>query len=508
MKIFKKKKVQIFMATMIVLSLCLSACGKGATTNSTNTANKETEVKKVKPNLELVEEKELSTVAENKIPDVTKEKWTFGLDATKPLVSPDGKHMLIIEKDKMIWYDVEAKKEKWKIATYGNINDYIISDNKLYMSEKYSNKKPKKEGNVVCLDLDNGKEIWKYNVQQDLGKVVEKYKPKEANFSIFCNINMIGDKGKLYVIASTSWKKDKEPEKCEILMCLDKDGKKLWQTEEAGYPGILSMSKMEILDGKLITGNYSYDDEKYGPAAIRAFDTNTGKEVWKFDIKHDDEMAYSKSTNVAIGIVGDKIVGISNYGKVYVVDSNGKKVNEFNAFKPEKYKDIVLCTNAYSSSIEFGKNEIIITPKKTVVKGASSYNSKSPAQHPDAEMIKVFDLEGNLKWKFRMGGSVTNTVLKGDYLILGTSHNQDTMDYNYCGVYAFDISKDGKGKEIDVNDKDVVDKYIGYYKTDGAIIYSCLGVSDDGKVIGAITWPTRVGTEKHGKHSLYILKLN
>lgn len=508
MKLLKTKKTNMLVVLMLVTSLIMSACGKNAVQTNSNSASKETEVTKVKPNLELIGEQALSSVQENNIPDVTKEKWSFGLESSKPIVSPDGKNVLVVEKDKMAWYEIESKTKKWEVATYGGIDSYVVSNDKIYMSEKYAYKKEKKEGNVICLDVNTGKQIWKYNVQNDLAPVVKKYKDEKAKMSICCNIQMIGNKDNLYVVASTSWETGKEKNKSEILIALDKQGEKLWQTESHGYPGMISMSKMGLVDGKIVMGNYSYADKTNGSASVKAFDVKTGKEAWKFEIKNDPEMAYTKATNVAVGVVGDKVIAAANYGKIYVLDSKGNKVKEFDAFKPEKYNDIVLCTNVYNSSIEFGKNEIIVAPNKTTVKDASNYNGKLPAQHSDVGAIKVFDLNGNLKWKFRIGGSVTNIAMKGNYLFLATSHNQDTMDYKYCGVYAFDVSKDGKGTEIDVNSKDAVEKYIGYYGTDGAVIYNSLGVSDDGKVVCSTTWPTKVGTEKHGKHALYMLKLN
>ncbi len=512
MQLLNKRKVRVFIVLMFIFSLCMTACSnqknkRDSSTEGETKVIKVTESEKTKPNLELVEEIELGNVSENKIPDVTAEKWSFGIESTKPIVSPDGKYVLIIEEEKMVWYDIENKKKEWEVATYGDINDYIVKNDRIYMSEKYSYKKEKSEGNIICIDTNDGKEIWKYNIQDVLGPVVKKYMPKDAQIGIFCNIHMIGHEDKLYALGNTSWETEENKDKCEILICLDEEGQQIWQTEEHGYPGIISMSRMAVVDGKLITGNYSYNDEIYGPASARAFDIKTGKEVWRYDIPHDSEMAYNDATNVAIGAVGDKVIAIASYGKVYILDSNGKKVNEFNAFEPEKHEDIVLCTNVYNSSTEFGENEIIVTPTKTVVKGTSSYNNEVPAQHSDVGMIKVFDLDGKLKWKFRIGGSVSGTFIKGNNMILSTSHNQDTNNYDYCGVYVFDISKDGQGKELDIDDKDIVEKYIGYYKTDGAIIYSSMGVSDDGKIVCAITWPTRVKTEKHGKHSMYIMKI-
>jgi len=116
----------------------------------------------------------------------------------------------------------------------------------------------------------------------------------------------------------------------------------------------------------------------------------------------------------------------------------------------------------------------------------------------------VFDLNGKLQWKFKLGGSVSGMVVKGNNLLLSTTHNPDTLDYSYTGVYAFDLSRPGKGEVK----KSVLDRYLGYYHTDGAVNFATgVSASEDGRVIATATWPTRVGTKKYGKHALYILRL-
>ncbi|MDK2820272.1 MAG: hypothetical protein PWP31_237 [Clostridia bacterium] len=264
---------------------------------------------------------------------------------------------------------------------------------------------------------------------------------------------------------------------------------------------------MEVINGKLVMGNYSYDDDVYGPASVQAFDTRTGKKAWQFNINNDPGLAYSKSTNVAVGVVENKVVAITNFGKVYILDDNGHKTNEFIAFRPVKHQDATICTTVSRSGVGFNKDNIIIAPSKTEVKGASNYKAKTSVEHPDVGSVMVFDTDGNLKWKFRLGGQAMNVLVKGKYLLLGTSYNPDTMDYNYCGVYAFNLAQEAKETELNATEKNVLDSYIGYYHTDGAIIYDCLSASEDGRVICANTWPTRVGTEKHGEHSLYMLRI-
>ncbi|WP_244833904.1 PQQ-binding-like beta-propeller repeat protein [Clostridium sp. BJN0001] len=504
--LFKSKKFILAASVTLSILVCLSGCGKGKSADAS--LSKETEVTDVQTNIELIESKELSNVKEDQIPDVTDVKWSFGLENTQPIVSKDGKNVLIVEKEKMTWYDIESKKEVWSNSTYGNVGSYIISDDKLYLADKYSYKNEKKEANIICLDVNTGKELWRYNVQKDLKPVTDKYMKENSKISISGSIKMTGDDGNLYVCASSSWDNDKDKDKAEVLLKIDKDGNKIWQTESHGFPGIMSMSEMTVFDGKIIMGNYSYGDDKTGPAFVGAYDINTGKEAWHFDVKNDSDMAYTKTTNVNVGIIGDKIVAVAGYGRAFVLDKDGNEINHFDLFKPEKHDDINLYTAVSHDNVEFGKNELIVSPNKTYLKDSSDSKGKLPAEHSDVGVIKVFDLDGNLNWKFRTGGTVTNIKTKGDYLVLGTCQNQDNYDYSYCGIYAFDISKDGKGKEIDTDNKDALEGYVGYFNTDGAILYNSVNISGDGKVICATTWPTKVDTEKHGTHNLYTLKLS
>jgi len=90
----------------------------------------------LKPQLELVCEKPLGNVAKDKISDVTAERWYFNVQATKPVVSPDGKHVLAVGEAKMTWYDTSSGAQKWEKSTYGGIDSYIIGGDRLYMAEK------------------------------------------------------------------------------------------------------------------------------------------------------------------------------------------------------------------------------------------------------------------------------------------------------------------------------------------------------------------------------------
>lgn len=486
---------------MVLVALTLGGCSRVSGVAGPERAS-------LKPQLELVREQPLVGVAEDKIPDVTREGWSTGTSGTRPIVSPDGKYALVVEEAKMTMFDTAGGRRVWEKPTYGGVDNYVFSGDRLFLTEKYGDKKDKEHARIICLNAQKGEEIWQYDVQQDLAPLVQRLKPAGAKTGVSGYLKVSAFEDRIFVDGYSSWAVEKITDRAEALLCLDGNGKLLWKVDSHGYPGICSMSEMKVISGKLVTGSYSFGDDINGPAGVHAYDIRTGEKLWQFDIRHDDELAYSGTTNVNVGVAGDKVVAVTNFGKVYVLDQDGNEVNEFVAFRPVKQGDTTVCTNVWQSNVGFGKNEIILAPAKTNVKGTSGYYAKAPVEHPDAGSVMVYDLSGNLQWKFRLGGQATNMFVRGNYLILATSHNQDSMDYSYCGVYAFDLSQKAEGSEGNPAEKAVPDRYIGYYQTDGAVLWGGLGVSDSGRVISAATWPTRVGAEKHGKHSLYILKLS
>ncbi|KFD42134.1 hypothetical protein HY02_08425 [Peptococcaceae bacterium SCADC1_2_3] len=457
----------------------------------------------LKPQLELLHEIPLGNVSADKIPDVTGKSWGSGIPFTEQVVSPDGKYVLVVEADKMVLYSVGSGKQVWQKMTYGGVDNHEMVNDRVFLTEKYSYGKKKEHSYITCLDIKTGKELWKYDVQKDLKPLVSKYMPADAPPSWWGYLEIVIHGDKLILVGYNSWKKKERADRVEVLLALSHQGKLLWKVNSYGYPGITCMSRIGLIGGKLVTGTYSYGEKITGQAYAHAFNLNTGEKLWKFEVKNDPSMNYSEKVNVAVDVAGDKVVAVTNFGKVYVLNSNGEKIRDFTAFKPIVHKGITVCTSVFAGVLGSG-NTVVLAPGKTYVKGATSYYAKPPVEHPDANSIMVFDLGGNLQWKFRLGGQASGRLIKNNYLIFSTTHNADTLDYSYTGVYVFDLSQPGKGEVK----KSVLDRYLGYYHTDGAVNSATkVSASDDGRIIATATWPTRVGTKKYGKHALYILRL-
>jgi outer membrane protein assembly factor BamB len=494
------KKLGLIVISMVMV-FSVFGCGKKET-ESEGTAK----AKSTKSQLELVHEIDLGDIAPDKIPDINEKGWVKKADLSKPVVSPNGKYVLAIISDHISLYETESGKKLWDKSTYDGIDTYVTGDKYIYLAEKKKSKGIKDHGYIYCLDIEDGSEVWRYDAGKELKSVTEKYIPENAKVKSGCNIIISAYKDKIYFKAHDSWKEGEKNSKAEVLGCLDKEGKLLWSNESNGYPGFTVNTYIRFLNDKLILGSYSYGDKEYGPTHIQAFDVNDGKKLWQYDIKHDDNMAYSDKTDILIDVVGDKIAAMTNYGQVFILDENGEVIKTFAAWQPIKYEDTVICTNVYSDKIQGFKDKIVIAPSKSVVQGAS-YSTKAPVSHPEANSVLVFDLEGNKSWKFRLGADPMIFRAKGGNLFIGTSINSEDNTSKYTGVYAFNLSQENKETKKEITDESVLEKYIGFYHTDGIVHNRMLSASEDGTVICATTHPFRNGTEVTGSNKLYIFRL-
>lgn len=506
------KKMIKFGAPIALSSLILFGCSNDASEKEVDNASAETEdqqeVATEKASLELVKEIKLADVAEDQVPDLAEDGWSKGINFSKPVMLPNGKNTLIVTESEMTLYDTASGEQVWSKPTYGGIEKYAATNDYIYLSEKSSSKKFAETSYIYSIDVKTGEEVWKYDLQQDIGphRTANMPEGSEAGSTGFINIQLEGDT--LYAKVSDSWKSGEVTDRVEILAAFDTEGNKKWTVESVGYPGLFSTGEMTFVDDQIVLGSYSYGEALNGPAYIQSFDKNTGELLWKYDIPWEEEFAYSESNNISVTTVGDKIVGTTSFGRVYVLDQKGTKINDFLAWEPVQAGEETVTTYVLGGKVRgFGEDGLVIAPSKTVLKGAST-SEKTSIEHPDANSVLVFNLDGEPQWKFRLGAAPLTMNVKDNYLLLGTASDRNTESTDSSGVYVFDLNQKGEGLELNVNDQSVVDQYLGFYRTDGIIYTSMIDSSDGHTNIAAISWPTRFGTEKVGSHTAYLLKLD
>lgn len=297
-----------------------------------------------RPVLELLLEVPLGHVAEDQIPDLSEAGWALKVTFSKPIVVPDGSKVLIVTADDMQMYGTSDGELLWKQPIYGGINKYDATNDIVYLSE---------------------------------AGVSGQFKERSY----------------IYAKVSDSWKDGSVTDRTEVLVALDDEGAKLWEIRSRGCPGLFSTGRMEILADKLIIGSYTYGDDTHGPAYVQAFDLADGRLLWRQDLPWES-LNYARSNNASVTIVGDKVVASTSFGRVYVFTADGEALGNFLAWEPVDTSENVITTYVLGGKVTgSGDDNVVITPSKTVIQGAAA-SAVSPVEHPDANSVLVYNLQG------------------------------------------------------------------------------------------------------------------
>ncbi|MDP2845013.1 MAG: hypothetical protein Q8N79_02930 [Candidatus Methanoperedens sp.] len=113
---------------------------------------------------------------------------------------------------------------------------------------------------------------------------------------------------------------------------------------------------------------------------------------------------------------------------------------------------------------------------------SAQYN-RATVEHPNGNGLLVYDIKGDLLWKWRIEGYVPGkmSISKDSrFLVLPVGQNIVTGNLNVHGVYVFDTTVQGGATS----------KLVYVYKTEGITVASA--ISPDGKYIAALESPARL----------------
>jgi outer membrane protein assembly factor BamB len=155
------------------------------------------------------------------------------------------------------------------VAPHGCRSTPLVHNGRVFFNSHTGSQPVNEQESVVCVDLETGKTLWQYKFNIFMTDIV-------SNRVGWTNLVIDPATGNVYCHGTQGY-----------LICLNRDGKVLWQrstTEEygrvSGYGGRLSSP---IIDGDLvILGINCAVWGKYGRGGCRfaAFNKNTGEHVW------------------------------------------------------------------------------------------------------------------------------------------------------------------------------------------------------------------------------------
>ena len=196
----------------------------------------------------------------------------------------------------LVWGENEKVIWKTKVPGRGHASPLIVGD-KIFLTTAV---KEDQTQSVICFDRKDGETLWVTNVNQ--GGWQKRIHPKNTH----ATSTIATDGKRLFAVFSHH--------NNIHLVALDFEGKELWKTDVGVYSPVypFGYGSTPIVDGtRVIVTN-----ENQVQSAIVAYDTETGKEVWRIDRKG----VSSYSTPVIAKVAGRRQLLISGGGKVASYD--------------------------------------------------------------------------------------------------------------------------------------------------------------------------------------------
>lgn len=281
---------------------------------------------------------------------------------------------------------------------------------------------------IYAFDIESGRVLWKYPENEVMDSTVSWIDvSKDGKYIAF----------ETYVFAKSGKRGERKYKDGEVVV-LNGEGKKLWSYEKSilpyqdnawAYRGI-SFSN----DGKYLTST-----DAYGAGYL--FDND---EIIK---SGKASLLWSKNISTAIEISGIPIYASLNYA--YILGDNFL-FSAGSTFIPSKAK-------------------------------SAKYN-KAPVEHPNGNTLLVYNLKGDLLWKWKVEGYAGRTGTSKDerFLVFPIAQNLVTNNIDVHGVYVFDNTAQGGATS----------KLAYIYKTKGIVVAAA--ISPDGKYIAALEAPARL----------------
>lgn len=418
-------------------------------------------------------------------------KWNQTMGDIK--FSPDGQYLVVSSEGGKVRV-IETKTNKVVYQQGLGIGFFktiaFSADSKLlYIGESSP------DGYLYCLSLPEGKRVWQYRTAGDLQNNLAKESYPGIN-----NI-VLDQKGHLYFTAGRSEKMGpSQREYIARIYALDaKTGKVLWKFPSKENLDTNSYWVDTDSQGKYVafsTMNFNNaEKERYPGGSIYLLDGQEGKELWHHTVA--PVVPFKKTAiwyNPAVSSDGKYLGVLTSDGRGYLLDNQGKILWEHSISTPKEVNGIPIYatgTHAY-----FVNNSLLFATTNSFDASKSKYDL--PVEHPNANTVFAYDLQGNLLWKWQAKGYMErqNFTQDGKYMVCPVAKNFRTKDLAIHGVYLVDISQGQQGKV------EVVKTY--HPATKGPIISA--DISGDGKYIAGLESPVLLadGIERVGKYQLHL----
>jgi outer membrane protein assembly factor BamB len=414
--------------------------------------------------------------------------------------SPDGKYLVVgthfgyikaieIATNKIIF---EKRISEGRIYPFGFSQDskYLIFGEKSV------------DGYVYAFELSSGKEIWKFRTGDEIGSDIK-------NQPVVYKVIVVGNVA--YAVASRSaLGADLNYYWTRIYAFDVESGRVLWKYPESEVMDCNSIFLDVSPDGKYIAfettvatkaGNLGVRKYKYGEVVVL---DSEGKKLWSYEKQILPYEEYVLGYyGVSFSKEGKYLTSTDVWGKGYLFDN--EEIIKTGKASPIWSKNISTAIDvggipiraSLPSAFFLGNNVLFTTGSSNIPTKSQSAKYKTvPVEHPNGNTLLVYNLKGDILWKWRIEGYTNTRGVSEDerFFAFPIAQNSVTKGIHHFGVYVFDNAAQGGATS----------KLAYIYKTKGIAV--AVAISPDGKYIAAIESPTRLedGTVI-GEYKVHIL---
>lgn len=422
-------------------------------------------------------------------------------------ISSDGRYAAVgTEKSYLRLFEVANRQQLWsKRIGEGRILAIAFSHKGRYLLVGEQSR----DAYIYCFDSQTGKELWKYRAADDVGEM-EKGEPR-YRWPVVTGIAVAGDKafssaGKCYVAAKRQFMKKGDYYYLAKVYCFDiATGRIIWSYPRKGcMDASPSMLETDSLGRYLLFNNY-----KMAPVhdkALYCLDGKSGHILWGWRFKPlFPENKVLIWHGFGISQDGRYVAALTQDGRGYLLD-NQELIKTHGRAHPLWERDISIPMIVNGLTL-FGYGSVAAVTSRYVLFSTGNTHARLgkkgtlSIEHPTANSLFVYSLEGNLLWTCKIGGlcySVPHTP-DGRYIVLAARHSRIERDTSRHGVYLFDNLAPGGASN----------KLVWFYHTSGICLAA--DISPDGKHIVALEYPVDMDLrdefeDVRGKHMVYLLR--
>lgn len=427
-------------------------------------------------------------------------------------ISDDGRYVAVGSKGGYVYLiGVESRDIVWRHKIpEGRVTTVVFTDDGKLMAGEES-----RDGYLYCFDIKSGDILWQYKTLDDFSGENAEITMVEGTYKNY-PVQLWGlcmDKdNNPYLTARFTYKKEINGKKISVtrsfIYRFDMEtGRPTWKFPVNSSTWGLTISN----DDKYIIPSVGWSKE----AVLYVIDASSGRSLWQHSFTVSEENpdeSFMGTTGFQARISPDNRYVVVNqvYPDNTFVFDNLLSVERGQAglLWKKKFLEILDVSGTSISvstvNLELTDRDLIFATWSSRALGSLTGNNSLPTQHPAADTLFVYDYEGALKWKWKLGDGVWNNecLISEDnrYMVIpiGLVPENSFANPEDMGIYVFSPDIEGGA----------TDRLNWFYHTEGFAYKAA--VSRDGKYIAVLEGPFDIDpdTEREdiaGKHRLIIL---